>query len=258
MPLFDAVVIILAGMAAGAINALVGSGTLITFPALVMLGYPPLAANMTNSVGLLPGGLAGAWGYRRELAGKGPLLRRLVPLSVAGGIVGALLLLVLPSSVFDAVVPVLVALGIVLVVLGPWLNRRTAAVHDAHTAGVVRRLVPMSAYVACFLTGIYGGYFGAAQGVILVGVLSVVMTQTLQEINGMKNVIVPLVNLVAGVIFVVLRWSDIDWWAALAIGVGSAVGGLLGASLGRRLPPAGLRAVIVVVGTVALWRLVTT
>lgn len=251
MPLLEIVAITLAGVAAGAINAIVGSGTLVTFPTLLMLGYAPLVANMSNSVGLLPGGLAGAYGYRREISAHRGLILRLAPPAVLGGAVGGLLLLVLPSSVFGAVVPVLVLFGLVMVAIGPRIQRASA--RRAGQGGGTHHpvLVPLVA----FLTGVYGGYFGAAQGIILVGLLSMLLPVDIQSINGVKNVVVPLVNLVSGVLFMVLRWSEISWGAVLLIGVGSAVGGLLGAHIGRRLPPNVLRAVIIVVGSVALARL---
>lgn len=253
MPIEHVVAVILAAVGAGAINAVIGSGTLITFPTLVMLGYPPLVANISNNVGLLPGGLAGAYGYRREIGRQKALLRRLAPASGAGGLVGALLLLVLPPSVFDAIVPVLVALGLLLVVLGPRIQRWAGVHHADHDSAARRVLAP----VAAFASGIYGGYFGAAQGIILVGLLSVLVPVGLQELNGAKNVLVPLVNAIAAVVFMALRWTDIDWLVVLLIGLGSFAGGLVGGSVGRRLPTPVLRAVIVVVGTIALVRLLT-
>ncbi|MEP7161467.1 MAG: sulfite exporter TauE/SafE family protein [Dermatophilaceae bacterium] len=270
MPLVDAGAILLAGMAAGTINTVVGSGTLVTFPTLLVLGYPPLVANMSNNVGLLPGGLAGAYGYRRELAGHGRLVRRLLPWAFAGGLIGALMLLVLPPAVFSAVVPALVLFGLVLVAVGPrlqaWVSGRVArtaepaqAVPSASAQGdeepgrIPSRHVTVPA--AVFFTGVYGGYFGAAQGVILVGLLSVLLTVGLQSINAVKNALVPCVNLIAAVLFMTLRWSQIDWLVVLLIGIGSAVGGLIGSHIGRRLPPPVLRGTILAVGLFALARL---
>lgn len=266
MSLLEIVAITIAGVAAGTINAIVGSGTLVTFPTLLVLGYPPLVANMSNSVGLLPGGLAGAIGYRREIAAHRALVRRLVPPAVLGGAAGGLLLLVLPPSVFGAVVPVLVAFGLVMVVVGPRIQRASAAraarrgagagldrpIDEAAGAAVHPVLVP----VVVLLTGVYGGYFGAAQGIILVGLLSLLLPVDIQSINGVKNVVVPLVNLVSSLLFMALRWSQISWGAVLLIGIGSAIGGLLGADIGRRLPGTVLRGVIIAVGLVALGRLI--
>ena len=253
MPLEHIVAIMLSAVGAGAINAVIGSGTLITFPTLLVLGYPPIVANISNNIGLLPGGLAGAYGYRREISRQKALLKQLAPASVAGGLAGALLLLGLPPSVFDAVVPVLVAFGLLLVIFGPRLQRAAASHHPDDPALGHRILAPL----ATFFAGVYGGYFGAAQGIILVGLLSVLVPVALQEINGAKNVLVPIVNTIAAVVFLSLRLDAVDWMVVLLIGVGSFVGGLLGSSLGRRLPSPVLRTVIVIVGTIALLKLMT-
>lgn len=253
MSWFEVVAILLAGLGAGTINAIVGSGSLITFPILLFFGYPPLVANMSNNLGVLPGGVSAAWGYRREVRGQGALLKQLVPMAALGGTAGALLLLVLPSSVFAAIVPVLIAFGLLLVILGPRLQRAAAARHPTDGTLSVRFRVLL--LVGIFLTGVYGGYFGAAQGVILVGLMSVLLTQRLQTINGIKNILAPTANLVAAAVFVGMRWAEIDWWAVLLIGVGSFLGGLLGSGVGRRLHPVALRAVIVLVGLAAILRM---
>jgi uncharacterized membrane protein YfcA len=243
----EAIVVAIAGLCAGAINSVVGSGTLITFPVLLALGYPPVVANASNSIGLVPGGITGAIGYRRELVGQRERLMRLGICSLLGGVVGALLLLVLPPGVFKAVVPVLIVVALVLVIAQPWLSRRLAE-RERHEHGGV------SAMIATFGAGIYGGYFGAAQGVLLVGMLGILINEGLQRLNALKNVLTAGVNLVAGVIFVLI--ADVDWVVVLLIAAGSTVGGLLGAKIGRRLPPAVLRGVIVVVGLVAIGKLV--
>lgn len=251
MSLLEALVVTLAGVGAGAINTIVGSGTLITFPTLLFFGYPPLVANMSNNVGLVPGGMSGLYGYRRELTGQGVLVRRLIPMSLLGGLTGALLLLVLPASVFDAVVPALIGLGLLLVMFGPRLQAAARAHHGEEQTAVRRTLLPAAVYGS----GIYGGYFGAAQGVITAGFLTVLLPIPLQVVNAIKNVLVPIVNLTAAVVFVALRWSDIDWAAAALIGVGSLLGGFIGAGIGRRLPSPVLRGVIIVVGTIAILKL---
>jgi uncharacterized protein len=244
----EAIVIIVAGLCAGTINTVVGSGTLITFPVLLAVGYPPVVANASNSIGLVPGGIAGAIGYRSELQGQRRRLIRLGACSLTGGVAGALLLLVLPPGVFKAVVPVLIAVALILVVAQPWLSRKLAE-RERHEHGGV------GAMAAAFATGIYGGYFGAAQGVLLVGLLGILINEGLQRLNALKNVLTAGVNLVAGVIFVLI--ADIDWWVVLCIAAGSTAGGVLGARIGRRLPPAVLRGVIVVVGLVAIVKLLT-
>jgi hypothetical protein len=244
--------ILLAGMAAGTINTVVGSGTLITFPTLLAFGIPPVTANVSNTLGLVPGSLSGAIGYRRELSGQRPRLVRLGSASVLGGVSGAVLLLVLPSGAFQAIVPVLIGLGCLLVVLQPAISRRVAA--RAVARGVDRPEHGAAwVWVMVYLTGVYGGYFGAAQGVLLMAVLGIGLTETMQRNNATKNVLALLVNLVAAVVFVCR--ADMNWTVAGLIAVGSVIGGQIGATVGRRLPPWALRAFIVVVGVAALTQL---
>ncbi len=240
----------LAGVAAGTINTIVGSGSLVTFPTLVVFGYPPLVANMSNNIGLVPGGMSGLYGYRRELVGYGELVRRLIPVALAGGLTGALLLLVLPPEVFDAVVPILVGLGVLLVIVGPRLQAAARERHDR--GGSDHRVLTL---LAAFGSSVYGGYFGAAQGIIMMGLLTVLVPIPLQNLNAIKNVVVPLVNLMAAIVFVSMRFGQIDWAAAGLIGLGSFLGGFIGAGVGRRLPPAVLRGIIVAVGTIAILKL---
>lgn len=240
-----AVLVGTAGLAAGAINAVVGSGTLITFPVLLALGVPPVTANVSNTIGLAPGSFSGAWSYRRELAGQGSRVARLGGASLIGGVTGALLLLALPPGVFRDVVPVLIIAALVLVVAQPWLARR---VLGAERHGSAAR--PVLLWAAVLLTGVYGGYFGAAQGVLLIALIGIMLEADLQRANALKNVLAGLVNGVAGVLFMIL--ASPDWTYVLIIAVGSAIGGQIGGVIGRRLSPAVLRGVIVVVGIVAL------
>ncbi|MCX6401013.1 MAG: sulfite exporter TauE/SafE family protein [Propionibacteriales bacterium] len=255
--------ILIAGVGAGTINAVVGSGTLITFPTLLALGVPPVTANMSNSLGLVPGSVAGAVGYRRELQGQRGRILRLLVFSTAGGVLGAILLLVLPPGAFEAVVPALILLGVVLVLLQPRLSAMVAA--RAERRGTVDTAAVDSVSgawwvpVAVFGTGVYGGYFGAAQGVILMGILGIGMTDALQRLNGVKNVLVAVVNGVAGLIFVVVAEfglfgsdADVDWLLVGVIAIGAVIGGFLGAAVGRKLPAVALRGIIVVVGLVAV------
>ncbi|MFC5061647.1 sulfite exporter TauE/SafE family protein [Actinomycetospora atypica] len=250
MTLGGAVLIAVAGVWAGMINTIVGSGTLVTFPVLLALGYPPLTANVSNGLGLVPGAITGAVGYRRELVGRWGRVARLAVPTVVGALVGSLLLLVLPASAFDAVVPVLIALAIVLVVIGPWVSRRVAA---RRTSGEPRTRVRPALAGATFGTGIYGGYFGAAQGVLLLGVMGLLLDDDLQRHNAVKIVLTMLANLVSGIVFVLV--APVSWPVVGLIAGGSIVGGVLGALIGRRLPPVVLRAVIVVVGLAALVQL---
>lgn len=248
MSLFEAAAILLAGLAAGTINTVVGSGTLITFPTLLAFGVPPLTANVSNSVGLVPGSLSGAIGYRRELRGQLPRLRRLALASLLGGLAGAALLFVLPAEAFESIVPVLIGLGCLLVLvqrpLSGWVARR----HDA--TGGVGQHGAWWVWPLVLLAGVYGGYFGAAQGVLLMAIMGIGVPETLQRLNAVKNVLALVVNGVAAVLFVFI--ADIDWALAGLIAAGAVVGGQLGATVGRRLPDPLLRAVIVVVGVVAI------
>ena len=250
MSVLAALGILVAGMAAGTINTVVGSGTLITFPVLVFLGYPPVVANVSNTVGLVAGGVTAVHGYRSELRGAGRTLRRLAPASLVGGIVGAVLLLVLPPAAFQAIVPALIALGLALVVLGPRLQRRAVERHEAGIPPAAWHGAALTAGV--LVAGIYGGYFGAAQGVILMGLMSALSTEPIQRLNGYKNVLATVVNAVAAVTFMVVAWGRIDWLVALLVGLGAFAGGVIGSRVGRRLPPLGLRAVIIVVGVVGI------
>ena len=240
-----------AGLAAGAINTVVGSGTLITFPVLLALGVPPITANVSNTIGLVPGSASGAWSYRRELAGQRDRLIRLAGASVLGAVAGALLLLTLPAGVFKAVVPVLIIAALGLVIAQPWLSRKLPATeHDGpggHHALAGHRVL---LWCAVLLTGVYGGYFGAAQGVILIAIMGILLDADLQRVNALKNVLAGLVNAVAGVIFIILAHPD--WTYVAIIAAGSAVGGQVGGLIGRRLSPVVLRGVIVIVGTAAL------
>lgn len=232
-----------AGVAAGTINTIVGSGTLVTFPTLLALGVPPVTANVSNTLGLVPGSASGAWGYRRELKGQFKRFLWLAPATTLGGILGAILLFVLPSSAFRAIVPVLIGLGVLLVIVGPSLNRRLQ--QRAAVGGRRPWLWP-----AMFGNGIYGGYFGAAQGVIMMALFTVAIEDDIQRLNALKNVLSALVNAVAAVVF--LFSGLMDWKIAGLLAAGALVGGQIGATVGRRLPPLVLRTVIVAVGVAAI------
>jgi uncharacterized membrane protein YfcA len=239
----DAVAILAAGAAAGTVNTVVGSGTLITFPVLLALGYPAVTANVSNAVGLTPGLLSGSLGYRAELAGEGRRTVVFGAASLAGGAVGAVLLLALPASAFRAIVPVFIALALALLLVQPLVRRILGRAQAP--AGAV-----LAALAVC---GVYGGYFGAAQGVLLLAILGFALPDRLQAANAIKNVLNLLTNLVAAVVFVAV--AHVAWGAAALIACGSVAGGQLGARVGRRLPPLALRTVVLAVGTVALVRL---
>jgi uncharacterized membrane protein YfcA len=247
--MIESIAIFSAGVWAGGINVIVGSGTLVTFPALLLFGYPPLTANVSNNIGMVAGGVSGIYGYRSELRPNRAILVRLAPASAAGALVGAVLLLVLPDESFKAIVPVLIVLGLLMVVFGPRVQRRTTASGHEGSGGTLSRVLLTA---GIFALGVYGGYFGAAQGILLVGLMGMILSDGLQRLTAIKNVLATLVNAVAAVTFMIVATNRIDWSVVALISSGAFLGGYLGARYGRRLSPAVLRVFIVVIGSVAL------
>jgi uncharacterized membrane protein YfcA len=249
MALADTLLILAAGLAAGTINAVVGSGTLITFPTLLALGYGPVVANTSNNVGLVAGALSGTLGYRAELRGQRTRAIRLGAVSILGAAVGGACLLLLPSSAFSAIVPLFIGVALVLIVF-----------HRRVTAFIERRQRSASAHGGrlvlawVFLSGIYGGYFGAAQGIVLLAVLGAALNESMQRANALKNLLAGLNNATAAIAFIV--FGPLDWQVVGLIAAGSLVGGQLGARVGRRLPDRVLRGIVVVVGSFAIVKLV--
>lgn len=252
----EAGLLLLAGFGAGGVNVLVGSGGLITFPALLATGMPPVTANVTNTLGVLPGALLGGFGYRRELAGQRARVLRLASASFAGGVTGAVLLMALPSKAFESVVPFLVVGAVVLVAVQPVVAR---ALRDRERSRARTRPSHGGAalWVCVLLVGVYGGYFGPAQGVVLLAALGLLLDDTLQRVNATKNVLAFVANGVAALLFVVFATEHIRWTAVGCLAVGAALGGLVSAHYGRRLPDPALRAAVVVVGLVAAVQVVT-
>jgi uncharacterized membrane protein YfcA len=254
---WEVIAIFLAGVAAGTINTIVGSGSLITFPTLLAFGYPPVGANISNNIGMVFGGISGTLGYRSELVGQGRWIRLLAPASFVGSVTGALLLLALPAGAFKAIVPVLIVLALVLVVAQPRMQPALARRREQllHETGRTHRGLRAVTVGGVYGAGVYGGYFGAAQGVLLVGLLGSLLPEPLQRVNALKNLLALIANSVAAVVFMLVAWDRIYWWAVFLLAVGALLGGVLGASVGRRLPPGVLRAIIVVVGLAAIVRL---
>ncbi|MCW5249786.1 sulfite exporter TauE/SafE family protein [Streptomyces sp. SHP 1-2] len=252
LSIWESSAIFAAGVGAGTINTIVGSGTLITFPVLLSTGLPPVTATVSNALGLIPGSVSGAIGYRAELKGQRRLVLRLGAAAAVGGLAGATLLLSLPATAFETIVPVLVALALVLVILQPRISRAVQARRE-------RRGTPVRAdggpvlFGGLLLSSVYGGYFTAAQGIIYLSLMGMLMNDSLQRLNAVKNVLAAIVNGIAAAFFLFV--ADFDWTAVLLIAVGSALGGQIGARIGRRLPPAALRAFIVVVGSFAIAQL---
>jgi uncharacterized protein len=238
----EAAVILLAGLAAGTINTIVGSGSLITFPTLIAFGFAPLDANVSNTVGLVPGSISGAIGYRRELVGQRGRAVWLGITTATGGLTGAVLLLAFPGA-FASVVPVLIGVALVLVAIGPWLSRALAEHRHAES----HRSWPLT--VLLFMAAVYGGYFGAGMGIIMIALLTIFVPDDLQRLNGLKNVLAALINGVAAILFIAI--APVHWDIALLIAAGSIVGGQIGARVGRRLPAPVLRLAIICVGILA-------
>ncbi|OLT39099.1 hypothetical protein BJF85_07810 [Saccharomonospora sp. CUA-673] len=263
---WHAVLIAVAGVWAGTINTVVGSGTLVTFPVLVALGFPPVTATTSNAIGLAPGTVSGAIGYRHELRGQTRTLLSFIPASMLGAVVGAILLLSLPSDAFEMIVPVLIVLALVLVVIQPrvsaWVARRREREHADGAPAAGPGLSGQSAKSAAllvtliFVVGIYGGYFTAAQGVMLMAIMGVLMTDPIQTLNGIKNVLSSAVNIVAGIIYAFT--APISWPVVALLAVGSIIGGQIGAKIGRKLSPKMLRGAIVAIGLAAVIQLVAT
>ncbi|MDO5617785.1 sulfite exporter TauE/SafE family protein [Kocuria sp.] len=264
--------ILVAGLWAGLINTIVGSGTLVTFPVLVTMGVPPVTATMSNAMGLIAGNLTGAWGYRSKLKGVERTLLKLIPCSVAGGVLGAALLMHLPEDVFGYVAPVLIVVALGFVVFQPRLQavvrarkddqaQRAAAEAESRGEQVQpldpdRESQPLSLYVLVFGAAVYGGYFVAAQGVLLLGILGVFLMASMQSANAVKTVLVAVVNIVAALSYILFAFDRINWWVVVLIAVSSTVGSWIGAKVGQRLSPVALRTVIVLLGVVALANMV--
>ncbi|WP_374701116.1 sulfite exporter TauE/SafE family protein [Streptomyces sp. TP-A0874] len=250
--MWEAAAVLVAGVGAGTINTMVGSGTLITFPVLLALGLSPITANVSNALGLVAGSVSGAIGYRHELTGQSGRVLRFVTVALIGGLCGAVLLLALPSEAFDAIVPALIGIAVVLVILQPWLSgalrrrreeKGTAAQQDGGPALLVGLL----------LASAYGGYFGAAQGVLYLSLMGLLLNENLQRINAVKNILGAVVNGVAALFFLFV--AEFDWGVVVLLAIGSAAGGQLGARIGRRLPATALRGLIVLVGSLAIVQL---
>lgn len=269
---WEIALVLFAGVGAGAINAVVGSGTLITFPALVAFGVSPVVATMSNAVGLVPGNITSSLGYREELRGQWGRIASFVPASILGSLTGAYLLLHLPPDAFETIVPVLLVLALVMVIGQPALSRylkernlkragaegsEAVAVAESNTTGQISKGRYALVLIAVFLTAIYGGYFAAAQGIILIALLSLLLPDDLQRLNGLKNVMVLAVNVVSASTYIIVGHDRLDWIAVICVAVGSLIGGYVGARVGRKFSPFLLRTIIVILGLIAMWRILS-
>lgn len=239
----EALAIAGAGLAAGTVNTVVGSGTLVTFPTLLAFGYPAVLANVSNTVGLVPGSASSVVATRRGLSGQRRRIAVLACASASGALTGAALLLALPHSIFRAVVPALILAACVLVAVQPAMAKALSHLRHARPHGGV------VLFGLVFASGVYGGYFGAAQGVILMGLLGLFFADGLHRLNATKNVLALVVNGASAVFFIAA--THVAWGAAGLVAAGAVVGGQLGGLLARRLPAAALRMAIVVVGVIA-------
>lgn len=243
--------VLAAGLGAGVLTSTVGVASLLSFPVLLAVGLPPVVANTSNTVGLTPGALSGSFGYRAELREHPRLTLTVLATCALGGLVGAVLLLALPASVFEAVVPWLILFTCLLVGVQPRVSAYLRRGHDAPRARA--HLSPVTTGFAT-LTGVYGGYFGAGSGVMMLAVLGFGTDLEFRFLNALKTVAVMAGNLVATVVFLLV--ADLDWAAVGLLAIGSVVGGYVGARIGRRVPAPVLRTGVVVAGVVAavnLW-----
>jgi uncharacterized protein len=232
--------LLVAGVAAAMVNAVAGGGSLITFPALLGTGLGQIAANVTNSVSVSPGYLSAAWGSRSDLPGRRTLLT-LIPTAIAGAAIGCALLLATPSSAFEVIVPFLV-LGAAVVLA--FQSRLRAVVGHPRDLSPRRRTFMLYGIVG--VSAIYGGYFGAALGVMLVACIGLIVDEPLKRVNALKNVISTAIGFTTVVYFAFL--APVDWTAVAILAPATIVGGYAGARVARRLPAPVLRAVIVTLG----------
>lgn len=251
MDLLHAGLLLAAGLAAGGVNAIAGGGSLISFPSLIAIGLAPVAANVTNSVAVSPGYLSSVLGSRADLAGQGHRLRAVLPTAALGAVAGCALLLATPTRAFEVVVPFLVLAAAATLAFQDRLRRLVG-----HPRAMSSRRQSVTVQVVVLVGAIYGGYFGAALGVMLVAALALVLDESLNRINAVKNVLSATVGIVTVIVFAI--FGPVNWAAVLALAPATIIGGYAGAKLARRLPARVLRALIVtfgtVIGLILLWR----
>jgi uncharacterized membrane protein YfcA len=237
------VLLILAGIAAGTVNAIAGGGSLITFPSLIATGLTTVDANVTNSVSVFPGYVSSIVGSRADLAGQGPRIRAIVPASVVGSVAGCALLLLTPARAFEIVVPFLVLAAAAALA---FQERLRALV--GHPRAMSPRRAAGTLQLVVFFGAVYGGYFGAALGVMYVAALALILDEPLKRINALKNVLSASVGLVTVIVFAI--FAHVHWGAALTLAPATILGGYAGAKVARRLPARVLRYLIVTFGTI--------
>jgi uncharacterized protein len=247
----EVLLVLAAGLGAGVLSSTVGVASLLSFPVLVAIGLPPVVANVSNTLGMIPGGLGGVLGYRDEVREAGPIAKAIITVCALGAVIGAALLLGLPPGVFEAIVPYLILFTCLLVGVQPriarWLRARHERLHGEQLAD--RHHMSPATTVFATITGVYGGYFGAGAGVMMVAVLGIGTDLELRIVNGLKTLSLMVGNIVAGLIFVFV--ADPRWDVAAILAAGSLVGGYVGARIGRKLPDAVFRWAVVAAGLVA-------
>ncbi|SCX03598.1 sulfite exporter TauE/SafE family protein [Candidatus Aquiluna sp. UB-MaderosW2red] len=247
------VVIALAGLFAGALNAAAGGGTLITFPVLVWLGIPPITANICSSVGLLTGYLGGGLAYRRELSAQKRRIGTFTAVSIAGGVLGAVLLLTTSETMFDGLVPFLVLGAAALLGFQPLLSKKLAQRQRKLVVPVARPKsnagVSLWAQIGVMVAAVYGSYFGGGLGVMLLAVLALTISDDLQKLNGLKTLLSLFINFIGVMVFI--STASVDWAIVAILAPAALIGGTLGGSIARKLPPAALRTSVVVFATVS-------
>lgn len=241
------VAVILAGLSAGAINAVAAGGTLIAFPVLLWAGVPAYSANIACSIGLLPGYASGAYGYRHVMDQVAAIRTRLIVVASLGGVAGALLLIVTPRASFAVVVPYLILASVVLFAARPWLTRMLQARGSGPQLATAKMSVALGFCI--FLAGAYGAYFGAALGIVLLTILGTLLQSDLKASNGLKSVLSFCCVATGAALFVIA--GRVDWLPAVLLVVSSTVGGFIGAKIGLRLPEVVLRSIVIAMGTAA-------
>jgi len=236
-------IVFLAAFTAGAINSVAGGGTLVTFPTLVWVGLPSTIANATSTVATWPGSLGGVWGYRHDLRGLPQDIYALIVPSLLGGIIGAVLLVLTPTDVFDRLIPLLILFATLLFMLQEPVQRLLKTTGKAH-AGSKSWLI--GALVFQFFVSVYGGYFGAGIGILMLAAFSIMGFTDIHQMNGLKTFLALCINGVAAAYFI---WNGmVSWPHALVMAVGAIVGGIWGAGMARRIGPKGIRIIVIIVG----------
>jgi len=242
MNLLQVSALLLAGLAGGGLNAVAGGGSLITYPTLMAVGVPPLQANATNGIAVAPAYAAAAFGSRENLRGQKQRALGLIPTALTASICGALLLLNTPHSVFEAIVPFLVLAATLLMAVGPWINRKVTALNGG------RDLHPVALHIGVFAGCLYGSYFNAALGLILIAVIAMSLSEKLVRVGALKNFCTMLVGAVTSVMYGV--WADVAWWAIGVLVPATFIGGYIGARVFQKIPEKPLRIAIVVYGLI--------